>query len=107
MGPPLNFKTMWIKNELRQELQKEMNNAYEKYGHFNSTHEAYAVLQEEVNEFWDLVQKEPIELVANKDISKNIHEWDKKEFMIHELTQVAAIAIRTIIELRERKIKFV
>jgi len=90
--PGLNFKTM-IPTQITQDIELEIRNADQKYGHFHSTHEAYAVLQEEVNEAWTLIQGAP-------------GDW-KKESLILELTQVAAIAIRTIIELKENKIKFV
>lgn len=40
------------------ELQKrELESSIEKHGHFNSAHEAYAVLLEEVEEFWEEVRK--------------------------------------------------
>ena len=74
-------------------IKEELEKARAKYGPFNSTHEAYAVLQEEVNEFWDLVQK-------------NGHEH-KEVFMFDELKQVAAIAIRIMEELQEGEIKWV
>jgi hypothetical protein len=74
-------------------ITQEKTQAFEKYGHFNSTHEAYAVLQEEVDEFWDLVKKHP-------------GNW-KKELMINELTQIAAIAQRAIEELENNQIKWV
>ena len=74
-------------------IKEELEKARAKYGPFNSTHEAYAVLQEEVNEFWELVQK---------------NNMDHKEvFMFDELKQVAAIAIRIMEELQEGEIKWV
>lgn len=83
--------------DIDNEIRREVKNALEKYGHFNSTHESYAVLQEEVNEFWELVQRK----------TTTVNKEGKRGQMVKELTQVAAIAIRTIIELKEDKIKFV
>lgn len=57
-------------------IDKEMNRAEEKWGRFNSMHEAYAILKEEVEEFWDTVKQ------------------DKPD--IEELIQVAAVAKRII-----------
>ena len=74
-------------------IKEELESAREKYGPFNSTHEAYAVLQEEVNEFWELVQK-------NNMVYKDL-------LMVDELKQVAAIAIRIIEELENKEIKWV
>ena len=49
---------------------------------FNSTHEAYAVLKEEVDELWD-------------EVKSNVNEKD----METEAIQVATVAIRFIAEL--------
>jgi len=72
-------------------IKDEMFNASYNYGPFHSTHEAYAVLLEEVQEFW--------ELVMMKDGKAS------KEDMIKELIQIAAVANRTAIELSKDKIK--
>lgn len=60
-------------------LNKEMEFAVEKFGSFNSTHELYAVLLEELEEFWDSVKK--------------------NEPSSYELIQVAIVAIRGYEEL--------
>jgi len=81
---------------------QEKEEALDKYGHFNSTHEAYAVLQEEVDEFWDLVKKpnyDNFQFTGSRE--------HKKQQMINELTQVAAIAQRAIEELTNDEIKWV
>jgi len=74
-------------------IKEEMQTAREKYGAFNSTHEVYGVLAEEVDEFWECVKQQP--------------EWKEKEAMINELTQIAAIAQRAIKELENNEIKWV
>lgn len=78
-------------------IKDEQQEALDKYGHFNSTHEVYGVLKEEVDEFWDMVKMKP-------DKSRYI---DKKHKMISELTQIAAIADRAIEELKANQIKWV
>lgn len=70
-----------------------MQKALEKFGHFNSTHELYGVLIEEVDEFYELVRQKP--------------NPEKAQRMIEELTQVAAVALRGARELQNRQIKHV
>ena len=83
-------------------IEEEKQEAYEKYGHFNSTHEVYGVLMEEVEEFWELVRMKPIDDAGIFELSKE----GKLKAMIAELTQIAAIAERTINELENNKIKW-
>lgn len=65
-------------------LHEEMIQAHDKNGPFNSLHEAYAVLLEEVDELWDEVKKK------RKDRSMaHIQE---------EAIQIAASALRLIID---------
>ena len=86
-----------MKQSTIKAITAETNKAQSKYGNFNSTHEAYAVLLEEVNEFWDLVQGV---------ISFSDTEW-KADRMKSELTQVASIATRIIEQLEDDQIKWV
>ena len=46
-----------MQNRIANQLQK----CYEKYGRYSSAHEAYGVLQEEVDELWDIVKQKPSE----------------------------------------------
>jgi TfoX/Sxy family transcriptional regulator of competence genes len=85
-------------------IEQEKNDAEAKYGHFNSTHEVYAVLLEEVDEFWDLV-KQP---------TASTNYWDddgryleKKDKMVRELTQIAAIAQRAAQEIENKEIRWI
>ena len=80
-------------------IQKEIDHADKKYGDFNSTHEVYGVLMEEVEEFWELVK-------TNTIITDQIPEY-KSAAMISELTQIVAIAQRAIYQLENNKIKHV
>ena len=60
-----------------------------KYPSFHSTHEGYAVIDEEVDELWELVKK-------NKGMAGNAE-------MKAECIQIAAMAIRFICDLCENK----
>lgn len=82
----------------------EAKKAQEKYGHFNSTHEAYAVLKEEVEEFWDLV-KLPTLIEGEKYPFDAIN--NKKQKMISELNQIRSVTERIIEELENKQIKFI
>ena len=66
--------------ELDQEIRLEMQRAFHKWGPYHNTHELYAVLLEEVEEFWESVRR------------------NEPDF--HELLQVVAVAKRGIIEFR-------
>jgi len=79
---------------MKTTIRDEMVYARKKYGPFNSTHEVYGVLQEEVNEFWNLV--------TGLDPA-----YEKQRQMLRELRQVAAIAQRAIQELEKNEIKWV
>ena len=64
--------------ELDQEINEEMDRAVKKWGNYHNTHEFYAVLLEECEEFWESVKN------------------NKPEF--YELVQVIAVAKRALIE---------
>lgn len=80
-NPELNF------NEL---VQRELRLAREKFPAFNSHHEGFAVLKEEVDELWDAV--------------KMNHKALKRDTQIRqEAIQVAAMALRFLYDLCEPK----
>ena len=62
-------------------IQTEFESATKKFGKFNSTHEGYAVLKEEVDELWDAIKG---------NVSKN--------FLEEEAIQVAAMALRFLVD---------
>ena len=62
------------------EVELELERATRKFGKFNSAHEGYAILLEEVDELWDEVKKKP----DNRFILD----------MRKEAIQVAAMALR-------------
>jgi predicted house-cleaning noncanonical NTP pyrophosphatase (MazG superfamily) len=57
---------------------REMSNAQSKYGNYHNSHEFYAVLLEEVEEYWESVKQ-------NRDDH-------------YELIQVIAVALRYLME---------
>ena len=61
----------------------ECESATEQYGAFNSAHEGYAILLEEMDELWEIVK------MKQKDPNRNY-------LMPPEAIQVAAMAIRLI-----------
>jgi NTP pyrophosphatase (non-canonical NTP hydrolase) len=69
-----------MKNSIAiNEIIEEYDRATKKFSSFNSTHEGYAVILEELDELWD-------EIKANSDKSK----------MRKEAVQVAAMGLRFI-----------
>ncbi len=65
-----------------QDLDAELTRAEHNHASFHSVHEAYAVLLEEVDEFWEEVRKKRKE----RDPAK----------MREELVQIAAVAWRAV-----------
>jgi hypothetical protein len=63
-------------------VASELDSAVKRYGAMTSPHEAYAVILEEVEEFWQEVMKKP-----------NVRD---KILMRKELIQIAAMACRAI-----------
>lgn len=63
-------------------VKAELIIATKRHGTFNSTHEGYAVILEELDELWD-------EVKANSDTPR----------LRNEATQVAAMAIRFLIDI--------
>lgn len=87
-----------------ESVETEMQAAKAKYGTFNSTHEIYAVLQEEVDEFWDLVK---MKSEPDKPYFGMKGEETRRQRMILELRQVVAVALRAAQELENNEVKFI
>ena len=66
-------------------VKKEYLRAVSKFGAFNNAHEGYAVLLEEVDELWE-------------NVKLNQKYPNRNELMRDEAIQVAAMAIRFIID---------
>lgn len=71
------------------QVMREYFRALEKFGDFKNPHEGYAILLEEVDELWDEVKKNE----TNRDY----------EQMEKEAKQVAAMAIKFMVMLKERR----
>jgi hypothetical protein len=74
--------------KLLKEIQDELQRAEEKFPKFNSPHEGYAVILEELDELWD-------EIRASGPSRLNKPEMRK------EAMQVAAMALRFIVDICE------
>lgn len=71
-------------NEVMTLVSEELARAQAKFGSFNSPHEGWAILREEVDELWDEVKLQ--------------YDARTKERMQKEAVQVAAMAIRFILD---------
>ena len=90
-----------------EKVSLEIQQAREKYGYFNSTHEVYGVLIEEVAEFFEIVKRKTLSNNPSEPFESYAVEMGKTPDMINELTQIAAISLRAIDELRHNKIKWI
>ena len=63
----------------------ELTRAQDRFPPFRSPHEGYAILLEEVEELWEIVRRQ--------------HGDRPKEDMVAEAKQVAAMAIRFMVDL--------
>ena len=76
-------------DEAMSMVRQELERAQAAHPAFHSGHEGYAVVREEVDELWDAVKA-----------SKTYTHYD--EVVGREAIQVAAMAVRFLIDLRER-----
>lgn len=82
-----------------EQIEAEANAAKEKYGAFNSTHEGYAVLKEEVDELWEVIKRN-----TERHYGVPVVKAAK---LIPELIQISAVALRMATELSNNEIKHV
>ncbi len=61
-----------------EDVIKELESAEKKFSEYNSCHEGYSIIAEELDELWD-------------EVKKHSHDY-KKEY--HEAKQIACTAIR-------------
>lgn len=74
-----------MNKQIQEEIDKELTKARNKHKPYNSHHEAYAVILEELDEYWEEVRKK----TEKRDAIK----------CRRELIQVATTAIRAIEDL--------
>jgi hypothetical protein len=67
---------------INEAVQDEFYKASEKFNKFNSAHEGFAVLKEEVDELWEAVK-----------LNKTKHP-DRNDLMLKEAIQVTAMGLR-------------
>ena len=60
-----------------EEVAAELERAESKFGSYNSSHEGYAVILEELDELWDVVKLNPKKIELPKEVSNSI--WGKFE----------------------------
>ena len=84
-----NVWQAWI-NIGRSAIVEELRTALNKYPSFNSGHEGYAIIKEELDELWEIVKL--------KQSTPN-----RNELMEKEAIQVAAMAIRFLLDLDQFK----
>ena len=75
-----------------EEMRREVTRAVELHGSMKSQHDAYGVILEELDEFWDEVKINP------KKLSPDDQER-RLARMRNELIQLGAMAIRAIYDL--------
>lgn len=75
------------KTELLVEVAKELSRAESKFDPYNSAHEGYAVIKEEVDELWEEVKKKEKKRSRSK--------------MRKEAIQIAATALRFVLNVTE------
>lgn len=79
--------------QIAEEVVTEVERAMHIHKGMNSLHEAKAVIEEEFDEFWDLVKVNPSKLSSV--------EQQTREIGLHsELIQTAAMCVRSIIDLK-------
>jgi len=89
--------------KITKEVLDELESAEEKFGPFNSAHEGYAVILEELDELWEAVKINPITLPVHSSplsiYSEEAEAYRHKkhqQMMREEAIQVAAMAIRFV-----------
>lgn len=85
--------------KIAQEVIEELKQAEKKFAGFNSSHEGYAVILEELDELWDVVKLNPKKIdVPDAELAykSQIQKLRRNQLMRGEAIQVAAMAIRFV-----------
>lgn len=78
--------------KITDEVAKEVIRATQLHGNIRGLHEAKAVIEEEFDEFWDEVKKNP-----KKMTPEQVEAW--RANIRKELIQTAAMCVKTIVHL--------
>jgi hypothetical protein len=109
------MKTKWqIQSDIKQLCEDELKRSYEKFSNFNSHHEGYAVIKEEVdeaNEELEYITKETeflwLEVRGNNSrvcISRARMLKNRAEKLVYEAIQVAAMTQKYIDSLDKKDV---
>ena len=77
-------------DKILHEIESEYLSACGKFGKFNSAHEGFAVLKEEVDELW-------------REVKTKHYMLGRDKSMRDEAIQVAAMALRFIVDVCDKK----
>jgi hypothetical protein len=91
-GHPVTPLTLAVRD-----IVNEFKRASRKYPDFNSFHEGYAVLEEELDELWDEVKKKTSEPPTDQAYDPTAYQDPVK--LRAEAIQTAAMALRFVVDL--------
>lgn len=80
-----------IKIDVKNITAKELSSSYEHFSAFNSPHEGYAVILEEVEELQDEVKNIAVELKTWWSVVKN-NDVDENDFILNGIEEFAVNA---------------
>jgi hypothetical protein len=80
------------------EIIMEYNRASQAFGPMRSPHEGIAIIREEFEELWDEILVFTIIAVILEAVGKLQHDVRTKEKMRHEAKQLAAMALRFMVD---------
>jgi hypothetical protein len=86
---------MKLDNSMMDKILNEYNEATSKFYAFNSAHEGYAVILEELDELWDAVR------MGRDEIDEKGRT--RKQALQDEAIQVGAMAIRFLVDICEEE----
>jgi hypothetical protein len=87
MGPLTKEKEMEIRkaSAISSAIMSEAMRAFNLHGPFNSAHEGYAVILEELEELWSEIKQ-----------LKNVNDQSRNSAMYKEAIQIGAMALRFV-----------
>ena len=87
------------KRDIILDLLREIDRAIAQHGAYHSHHEAHSVIQEEFDEYWELVKLNPKKPMVHPSKGGSLTPEQRIEGMRQELLQTAATCIRAIYDL--------